>query len=77
MDIYKHLKLTLVESEEKSDNSDDKKRKELLELLKDANKELEKYYAGRYRFDISDKSENELDNVKKITPKRKRKIKEI
>lgn len=77
MDIYKHLKLTLSEEEPTVDESKDKKQERVLQLLKDANKELEKYYAGRFKFNISNGGKETPDDIKKISPKRKRKIKEI
>lgn len=76
MDIYKHLKLTLSE-----DNETDtivEEDSSILDLLKKANSELEKYYAGKYKFNISKSNKNDPDFKKiKLSPKKKRKIKEI
>lgn len=59
------------------DSNVNKKQEKILELLRNANKELEKYYAGKYKFSVSDNNKDALDNIKKLPPKRKRKIKEI
>lgn len=76
MNVYKHLKLTLSENELDTEDEITQKQKNLLALLKDANKELEQYYAGRYKFSISDDIKDTPDDLK-LSPKRKRKIKEI
>jgi len=73
MDIYKHLKLTLSNDVSESATSNDSK---VLKLLKDANKELEKYYDGKFKFKITDKN-NETPEKLRLSPKKKRKIKEI
>lgn len=75
MNIYKHLKLTLSEELDSGEELT-KKQQDLLALLKDANKELEQYYAGKYKFSISDDIKETPDDLK-LSPKRKRKIKEI
>ncbi|MFW6002488.1 MAG: hypothetical protein ACOCQD_04030 [archaeon] len=76
MDIYKHLKLTLSEDNDTDIIVEEDSR--VLKLLKKANDELEKYYTGKYKFNISKTGSDNIDfkNIK-LSPKKKRKIKEI
>jgi len=77
METYKkYLKLYLSEkNKEKNIKIDD--RSHIMKLLDKANQELEKHYDGKYEFHIY-ANENGItpDNLK-LSPKKKREIKEI
>lgn len=76
--LNKYLKLTLKERERSKFSFEDK-NDDIIQLLDKANHELEQYYTGKMCFDIceDEKEHNPPDKLKKITPKKKRKIKEI
>lgn len=72
MDINKYLKLNLSDKEPDQPEKYDTR---ILELLENANRELEKYYSGKYKFNIC---EDGIDpNNLRLSPKKKRRIKEI
>ena len=75
MDIYKHLRLTLDDIQFAKETKEDRQNK-VLELLKEANRELEKYYAGKYKFNIAEEDKVTPDKLE-LSPKKKRRIKEI
>lgn len=71
--INKYLKLDKITEKNKFSNQDSG----ISKLLDSANSELEKYYTGNMRFNLCiDKEGMTPDNLK-ISPKKKRKIKEI
>ncbi len=74
MDTHKkYLKLGLSEKKEKKKPN----KRDILDLLDKANKELEKYYDGKYGFSVVDEEDYVLPEELKLSPKKKRKIKEI
>jgi len=72
--INKYLSLKLTDKDNSGHICEDNN---ILKLLKTANKELEKYYTGSKRFNILMENEGLTPNNLKISPKKKRKIKEI
>lgn len=77
METYKkHLKLYLSEKREKN-NRDIDDRSHIMKLLDDANKELERHYSGKYEFHIYANDNGINPDDLKLSPKKKREIKEI
>lgn len=76
MKIYKkYLKLQLTEKEKECNFSDET---ELMKLLKNANKELDRVYNGKFKFSITDANDDFDPFAKvKLSPKKKRRIKEL
>ncbi|MFW6047555.1 MAG: hypothetical protein ACOCP4_07225 [Candidatus Woesearchaeota archaeon] len=75
MNIYKHLKLTRKENKNEYDDRYEKYDDRISKILEEANNELESYYSGSFKFDLDDDGITP-DNLK-LTPKKKRQIKEI
>lgn len=73
MDINKYLNLKLTEKPEKKETY----KEDIIKVLDKANKELEKFYAGKYKFSLSTDDDDIEPDKLKLSPKRKRKIKEI
>jgi len=74
MDINKYLNIRLSETPTKNNII---YKEGILEIIENANKELEKYYAGKYKFSLSYESNGIKPDKLKLSPKKKRKIKEI
>ena len=72
----KYLKLHLSESISSSDKNTDKRR-HLMKLIDDANYELERYYHGKYKFQVSEDNNGVSPDDLQLSPKKKRRIKEI
>ena len=66
---YLYLNLTDIEDVVSIENED------INSLLNIANKELKKYYSGKYKFEIS--NENKKVDKLKLNPKKNREIKEL
>ena len=75
MELYKkYLNLTLSENKTIV-NLPEETKDSVLKILEIANKELSKVYNGKYKFQLSYINEKNPDELK-LTPKKKRRIKE-
>ena len=75
MKFLKYLNLSLIEKTEITEHN--VQQKDVLDLLIYANKELDKYYSGKYKIGLSNNPQkDELKKLTKISPKKLRTIKE-
>lgn len=75
MNLDKYIKIELMENDEDIDFENESEH--IISIIDQANKELEKHYSGKYKFKITNEKKGIDPSKLKISPKRKRRIKEI